>query len=129
MKASADEKLKVVLMMKVVSDSIENIVGKGENACYQHFLLFPQCSPSGKKPGLFGREALVFTYLLYKSFENTVGTEEIACNEQFLLFLQCFVPFWRTFCHIHKTLNCRLQTLSVWKSKNFIIWEWTKASP
>ena len=21
---------------------VENIVGKGENACYQHFLLFPQ---------------------------------------------------------------------------------------
>ena len=24
-------------------DSVENIVGKGENAGYQHFLLFPQC--------------------------------------------------------------------------------------
>ena len=23
--------------------TIENIVGKGENAGYQHFLLFPQC--------------------------------------------------------------------------------------
>ena len=23
--------------------SVENIVGKGENAGYQHFLLFPQC--------------------------------------------------------------------------------------
>ena len=22
---------------------LKNIVGKGENACYQHFLLFPQC--------------------------------------------------------------------------------------
>ena len=22
---------------------IENIVGKGENVAYQHFLLFPQC--------------------------------------------------------------------------------------
>ena len=26
-----------------VSDRKENIVGKGENADYQHFLLFPQC--------------------------------------------------------------------------------------
>ena len=26
-----------------VSDRVENIVGKGENAGYQHFLLFPQC--------------------------------------------------------------------------------------
>ena len=28
---------------KVVSRSVENIVEKGENAGYQHFLLFPQC--------------------------------------------------------------------------------------
>ena len=26
-----------------VFDSVENIAGKGENAGYQHFLLFPQC--------------------------------------------------------------------------------------
>ena len=26
-----------------VFDRIENSVGKGENAGYQHFLLFPQC--------------------------------------------------------------------------------------
>ena len=26
-----------------ISDREENIVGKGENAGYQHFLLFPQC--------------------------------------------------------------------------------------
>ena len=25
------------------SERAKNIVGKGENACYQHFLLFPQC--------------------------------------------------------------------------------------
>ena len=24
-------------------DRVENIVGKGENAGYQHFLIFPQC--------------------------------------------------------------------------------------
>ena len=30
--------------MKIsVFDRVENIVGKGENAGYQHFLLFPQC--------------------------------------------------------------------------------------
>ena len=26
-------------------DRVENTVGKGENAGYQHFLLFPQCCP------------------------------------------------------------------------------------
>ena len=29
--------------MIFVLDRVENIVGKGENAGYQHFLLFPQC--------------------------------------------------------------------------------------
>ena len=30
-------------MIISVFDNVENIVGKGENAGYQHFLLFPQC--------------------------------------------------------------------------------------
>ena len=30
-------------MMIFVFDRVENIVGNGENAGYQHFLLFPQC--------------------------------------------------------------------------------------
>ena len=28
--------------MVFICDMVENIVGKGENAGYQHFLLFPQ---------------------------------------------------------------------------------------
>ena len=28
---------------RFVFHRVENIVGKGENAGYQHFLLFPQC--------------------------------------------------------------------------------------
>ena len=28
---------------KFAFDRVENIAGKGENAGYQHFLLFPQC--------------------------------------------------------------------------------------
>ena len=35
--------MKVANMMIFVFDRVENIVGKGENAGYQHFLLFPQC--------------------------------------------------------------------------------------
>ena len=30
-------------MMQYFFDRVENFVGKGENAGYQHFLLFPQC--------------------------------------------------------------------------------------
>ena len=43
LKVFAEDNLKVVRMMIYVFDRVENIVGKGENASYQHFLLFPQC--------------------------------------------------------------------------------------
>ena len=33
----------VAQMMISVCHRVENIVGKAENACYQHFLPFPQC--------------------------------------------------------------------------------------
>ena len=43
LKAFADDKLKVAKMTISLFDGVENAVGKGENAGYQHFLLFPQC--------------------------------------------------------------------------------------
>ena len=43
LKAYADDKIKVLKMIIFVFDRVENIVGKGENAGYQHFLLFAQC--------------------------------------------------------------------------------------
>ena len=43
LKALADDKIKVTQKSKFVSSKVENIVGKGENAGYQHFLLFSQC--------------------------------------------------------------------------------------
>ena len=55
------------------------------------------------------------------SFENTVGKGEIARNEQFLLFPRCFLPVLKTFCHFLQIWNCRLQTLSVWKSLKFVV--------
>ena len=59
-------------------------------------------------------------------FENTAGKGEIARNEQFLLSQQCFLPFLRTLCYSHKIQNCCLQTLSVWRSLKFVIWERVK---
>ena len=38
--------------MICVTDWVENIVGIGENAGYQHFLLFPQRFPKASFPGL-----------------------------------------------------------------------------
>ena len=43
MKAFADGKLNMTKKRKFLFGRIENIVGKGENAGYQHFLLFPPC--------------------------------------------------------------------------------------
>ena len=51
LKALADDKLKVAKMMIVLFNRAEYTVGKGENAGYQHFLLFPQCFP---KPSSLG---------------------------------------------------------------------------
>ena len=41
LKAFADDKVNVAKMMIALFNRIENTVGKGENAGYQHFLLFP----------------------------------------------------------------------------------------
>ena len=46
LKAFADNKINVTQKLKFVSERTENILGKGENAGYQHFLLFPKCFQS-----------------------------------------------------------------------------------
>ena len=43
-----------------------------------------------------------------------------------MLFPQCFLPVWIIFCHFRQIWNCRLQTLSVWKSLKFVVWERVK---
>ena len=42
LKAFADDNV-IKKEMKFVIGWVENIVGKGQNAGFQHFLLFPQC--------------------------------------------------------------------------------------
>ena len=43
LKALADDKINVTEKLKFVLGRVESIMGKGENAVYQHFLLFPYC--------------------------------------------------------------------------------------
>ena len=43
LKAFADDKINRKEKLKFGLGRVENMVGKGENAGYQHFLLFPQC--------------------------------------------------------------------------------------
>ena len=47
LKAFADDIITVAQMMISVLNRVENIVGKEENAGYQHFPLFPQCFQKG----------------------------------------------------------------------------------
>ena len=42
LKALADDKIYMTEKLKFVLGRLENIVGKGENAGYQYFLLFPK---------------------------------------------------------------------------------------
>ena len=51
LKAFADDNSNVAQMVQFFWDRVENIVGKGENAGYQHFLLFPQCFQKSSFPG------------------------------------------------------------------------------
>ena len=50
LKAFAEDKIKNEIL-KLVSERVENIVGKGENAGYQHFLLFPLCIQNASLSG------------------------------------------------------------------------------
>ena len=66
----------------------------------------------------FPKQALVFICLQYKSSENTVGKGDFTSN---FSFSQCFLPF-RELSAIFIKFKC-LQSLFVWKSPKFVIWE------
>ena len=51
-KAFADDKINVTQKLKFVWERVDNTVGKGENAGYQHFLLYAQCFQRTSFPGL-----------------------------------------------------------------------------
>ena len=61
-KAFVDDKINVPQKQKYFLGWVENIVGKGENAGHQHFLLFRQCFQKASlcqghyKSGLCGKE-------------------------------------------------------------------------
>ena len=47
LKTFAYNKLYVAQDINFVFNGVKDILGKGENAVYQHFLLFPQCFQRG----------------------------------------------------------------------------------
>ena len=66
MKAFEDDNLKVNQRLKFVLGTAENIVGIGENAGYQHFLLFPQC---------FQKASFLESYNIENCLSTTCGKE------------------------------------------------------
>ena len=51
LKAFADHKINVSGKLTFALRRVENIEGKGENAGYQHFLLFPPCFQKASQTG------------------------------------------------------------------------------
>ena len=82
-------------MIRLVNDRIKNIVGKGENAGYQHFLLFQQCFPRPFSSGSFivvimqqrlKMSPELETYLSKSKSRQIYGqTEDIVCEDIQLL--------------------------------------------
>ena len=52
LKVFADDILQLAKMTKNVFERVENMVGKGENAGNQHYLLFPLCFQKASFTGL-----------------------------------------------------------------------------
>ena len=61
LKAFANDNLNVYQKLKFAFERIENIVRKGENASYQHFLLLPQCFQKLSFPGSLNVGPIVFS--------------------------------------------------------------------
>ena len=114
----------------------------------QHFLLFPKWFLSFQKKNhflshiyffnldrftilLFGKELTCLTLsqtspVFYLSavqvFWKHWEKEKLLVTSNFS-FSQCLLPVWRTLCYFHQIWNCRLQTIPVWKSLKFVVWE------
>ena len=83
---------------------VENTVGKGEIARYEQFLLYQQCFQKACFPGA-SKDIFVWEWVKYS--EIMLGN----------------IYHRNTANPSHQVLNCRLQTLSVWKSLKFVIRE------
>ena len=101
-KVFAEDSLTVAERMTYLFDRVENIVGKGENAVYQHFLLFPQCFSKDFFPGFLNLSLLGE---MLKYIQNT--------------YIPAFSPFPTTFSSLPKT-NCTIwATLKLSSAKAF----------
>ena len=73
----------VALEIRFIFDRVENIAGKGENSCYQHFLLFPKYF---KKGSSFG--PLKFEIVWQEIYEQFILLPQCSHN---VVCLTCFL--------------------------------------
>ena len=68
-----------------------------------------------------------FSRICCRSLLKTMWEKKkLLVTEHFLVFLPCFLPVWRNSCHFDRIWNCRLQSLSVWKSPKSVVWKKVK---
>ena len=89
-------------MVRFVVDWIENIVGKGENAGYQHFLLFSLCfqtaSSSGSwNTGFFCKELILSTIYIHFNKLKEKNLRKILWKNVKLLKMSNFTFFHKIF--------------------------------
>ena len=94
-------------MIISVFDTVENNVGKGENAGYQHFLLFPQCFDKASVPDT-SKGVIVWEWIKGLEVHYQLQVENAAIIMYFLLSLQCFLPFPKQSSIFQSHLYCRL---------------------
>ena len=119
------EQIFVAKMAQLVFQMKENIVGKGENAGSQNFLLSQQFFLKSLLPQnhqnieQIGKELHPTYFTHYHTMPHFDALQiyscgkhcekrEIACNKQFLLCLQCFLHYRALIFHFKFTLKCRL---------------------
>ena len=112
-KAIADDKIKVTEKLKIFLACVENIVGKGENACYQHFLVFPQCFPKASSAGSF-KVVIVWYRVNPLSDMPILGFSTSAVKKNMMLKIwtngdTIILPSRK---HCGKRRNCLLQAIS-----------------
>ena len=66
-KAVTDYKIIYAKSMIFAFIQVENIVGKGENACYQHYLLYPQCFQKASSLQCMGSLKVMIVWQSFKA--------------------------------------------------------------
>ena len=85
LKAFNKNKISVTQILIFFPTWVENIVGKGENAGYQHFLLFPHCFQKfllqgRKKSGLCGKKLIVLNLSGTIKILGVIKTDKTGCT-------------------------------------------------